>query len=448
MVVYDAYNFLKLFLKLRHSLKALIISFLIFSAAGCAVGEKKDLDTITVWHWMSDREEAFETLAKRFENETKIKVQFELYAPSEIYSQRVKASAQTNTLPDVYGVLGEKRDFASFIKSGYVADLTQELSAKEGMFAWQDALFQKALSVNEFLPGNEYGVPPGIYGVPIDVTTIQVVYNKRLYKQAGLDPEAPPNTWEEFLAHCQALKSAGIPRFVSGFGEIWMLDALASNFAMNLMGEEKVFQTYEGKIPYTDPDWVKVLALFKQMADEKILVEGAVTMVNKTAEQTFANERAAYAFNGSWCVNVYKGMNPKLEYGAILPPKITNLHPMRIWGGAGSSFVVNNQSYRRANAVRFLKWLTMDAQQAFLATETENLPANKNSLKQISPILAQFADDMDNTVHPNTYPIHEIPTVTEAFDKGIQSVLIGEKTPEEIAQEVQRIKEKEMRKVK
>ena len=90
----------------------------------------------------------------------------------------------------------------------------------------------------------------------------------------------------------------------------------------------------------------------------------------------------------------------------------------------------------------------MDEQQAFLAAETENLPSNKNSLKRISPILAQFGDDMDNAVHPNTYPVHELPAVTEAFDKGIQSILIGEKTPQQVAAEVQRIKEKALRKTK
>ncbi len=395
---------------------------------------------------MSDREDTFQELAKRFENATQLKVKFDLYAPSEAYSQRIKASAQTNTLPDVFGILGEKKDFASFIKSGYVANLSQELGVAEGPLAWKDKLFERALSVNEFLPGNEYGVDPGTYGIPLDVTTIQMVYNKKLYRQAGLDPENPPATWETFLAHCKILKQKGIPRFVSGFGEIWMIEALASNFAMNIMGEEKVFKTYEGKVPYTDPDWVKVLSLFKQMADEKILVEGAVTMVNKTAEQTFANERAAFAFNGSWGVNVYKGMNPGLEYAAMLPPKVTNLNPMRIWGGAGSSFVVNNKSPRRDAAIRFLKWLTADEQQTYFSTQTENLPANKDSLKQISPILSQFADDMDNSTHPNTYPIHESPVVAEAFDKGIQSILIGEKSPEEIAQAVQKVKEKELKK--
>ena len=57
------------------------------------------------------------------------------------------------------------------------------------------------------------------------------------------------------------------------------------------------------------------------------------------------------------------------------------------------------------------------------------------------------AEKMDSSTHPNLYPIHEIPAVTEAFDKGIQSILIGEKTPTEIAEEVQRIKEKELKKL-
>ena len=425
--------------------KFFIIFFLIFSITGCSGENKKDLDTVTVWHWMSDRDDAFQELAKKFENETHLKVKFDLYAPSEAYTQKIKASAQTNMLPDIYGVLGEKRDFASFIKSGYVADLTDDLNATGEGGTWKNKFFEKALAINEFFPNNEYSVKPGIYGVPLDVTTIQMVYNKALYRKAGLDPDRPPVTWEEFLQHCKVLKDNGISRFVSGFGEIWMIDALASNFAMNLMGEQKVFDTYAGKVPYTDPDWIRVLSLFREIADQQILVDGAVTMVNKTAEQTFANERAAFAFNGSWCVNVYKGMNPSLDYAAILPPKVSNQYPMKIWGGAGGSFMVNNRSLRKAAAIQFLKWLTLEDQQAFLAAQTKNLPANKKSVSEISPVLSQFADDMDNATHPNLYPVHEDHTVIEAFDKGIQSILIGEKTPEQIAQDVRKVKEKAMR---
>ena len=424
---------------------AIILLALAIVFSGCARERIQDPNTVTVWHWMSDREEAFQELARRYQDHTGINVKFDLYAPSESYSQKVKAAAQTNTLPDIFGVLGESRDLASFIKSGYVAELSGLIDRLDGGI-WRDTLFEKAIAVNEFEPGNAYEVPPGIYGVPLDVMTIQMVYNKSLFKKAGLDPEKPPRTWQEFLQVANQLKAHEIPVLVGGFGEIWMLDALSSNFAMNLMGEDKVFDTYRGKVPYTDPDWIRVLELFKQMADEDIVVKGAVTMVNKTAEQTFANQRAAIAFNGSWCVNVYHGMNPDLDYGAMLPPLVSNVHPMKVWGGGGSSLMVNEKSSRKDKAVAFLSWITQKDQQAYLANITNNLPANRDSLKDIAPILQEFADDIDNATHPNTYPAHEFHQVTEAWSKGIQLILIGEKTPTEIAEEVQAVKERELAK--
>lgn len=417
-------------------------------AGGCASKPSTGsnaVQTITAWHWMSDREDAFLELGKKYEAQTGIKVKFDLYAPSESYSQKIKASAQTNTLPDIFGVLGESRDLASFIKSGFVADLSGSL---EGDKTWRDSLFEKAVEVNQFKADNSYGVSPGIYGIPLDMTTIQFVYNKDLFAKAGLDPEAPPKTWQEFMAASRALEAAGIPPLVGGFGEIWMLDALSSNWAMNIMGEEKFFDTYRGKVKYTDPDWIQVLSLFKEMTDEGAIVPGAVTMVNKTAEQTFANGRAAMAFNGSWCVNVYKGMNPTLNYGAFLPPQVSASRSIKIWGGAGSSLMVNNRSPRKEAAAAFLKWLALAEQQSFLANATNNLPANRESLKDLSPVLAQFADDIDNTTHPNVYPVHEDHRVLEAWSKGIQSILIGEKSPEQVAKEVQSAKEREMSRTK
>ncbi len=396
---------------------------------------------MTVWHWMSDRDEAFLTLAERYETFAGQRIRFELYAPSEQYSQKVKAAAQTNTLPDIFGVLGESRDLASFIKSGHVAELG-EITGNPGALLWRDTLFEKAVDVNEYKPENTYGVPPGVYGVPLDVTTIQMLYNRRLLGQAGLDPDHPPATWEEFLQAAAKLKEHNIPVFVSGFGETWMIEALATSFAINIMGEERVYDTFRGRVPYTDPDWIRVLDIFETLAEEDILVDGAVTMVNKTAEQTFANERAAFAFNGSWCVNVYWGMNPGLDYGAMLPPLVSNVHPMKIWGGAGSSFMVNARSPRKQEAFRFLEWLSQADQQTYLAKATNNLPSNRVSLKHIPPILAQFADDIDNTVHPNNYPVREHRQVLEAWLKGIQSILIGEATPEEIAEKVQDLKER------
>ena len=389
---------------------------------------------------MTDRSDAFAELARKYERQTGIKVKIDLFAPSDSYTKKITASTQADILPDIFGILDTKKTFSDFIRYGYVADLTAEFQRNNA--EWKNSIFEKALSSNTFEAGNAYGIKAGIYGVPLDVTTIQMLYNKKLLEKAGY--KTPPETFEEFIKVSQALTRVGIASMVSGWGELWMLDCFASNYAFNIMGEEKIMATYRGEIPYTDDDWIKVFTIFKKMTDSNMLVPGVITKPNKEAEQDFALERAAFAFNGSWSVNVYREMNPDLQYGVILPPALNPGLPIKIWGGAGSSFVVNGHSSRKDKAVAFLKWLTGKEQQEYLACETNNLPSNREALAAIPAILEEFARGMDHATHPTVWKLNEQPLVTERFARGLQSIILGKKTPEQVAQEVQEIKAREM----
>lgn len=410
---------------------------------GCAQDPKEKADVV-IWHWMTDRKEAFGELAKKYQEQTDQKVEFKLFAPSGVYSQKIQAATQANALPDIFGVLGEKESFGIFIKSGYVLNLKSYMRADKRR--WQNKFFPQAILVNEFKRRNEFGVEPGIYGVPIDVSNIQMLYNKDLFVEAGLNPDSPPVTFDEFIEAAKKIKATGKQGFVSGWAEVWMMNAMASNFAFNIMGQKKVMRTYEGKVPYTDPDWISVFTLFKQMADQEILAMGIIAMNNKDSEQNFANNRSGFTFNGSWCVNVYQAMNPDLNYGVMFMPKASDDYPMLIWGGAGSSLMVNAKSENKEKAVQFLQWLTDDEQQTYLSEKTNNLPANKNCLDNISPLLAEFAKSMKQTTHPNIWDVHEKSTVVEAFNIGLQLIVLGKKTPEEVAQDVQKVKERAMAK--
>ncbi len=396
---------------------------------------------LRVWHWMTDREDPFNELAARYKREHDLPVRFELYAPSDLYAQKVRAAAQTNGLPDIFGVLGEMRDFASFIQAGHVMDLSAEMETQDA--AWEHTFFPVALALNRFAKRNSYGVKPGIYGVPIDVMSIQVYYNKSLLKKLGFDPEHPPQTWDEFLAVGKPAREQHLLGFVSGWAELWLIDCFATDYAIHLMGLKKVEATFRGEVPYTDPDWVKVLGVFEQLRASNLLAEGVVTMVNKRAEQLFANGQAVFAFNGTWGVNVYHSMAPTLDYGVMMLPVIRKDRPMVTWGGAGSSFMVNAKSPKRQEAIEFLKWLTADPQQQYLLDTTNNIPANQHVAANLPPALAAFADDMDAVVHPRLFDVQERPAVIEAFDKGIQSILIGEENPLQVAQEVQDMKQRE-----
>ncbi len=423
---------------------ASIATFIVLIMKGGCLRQAQDPNTISIWHWMTDRQEAFEELARQYEVQNGIKVVFELYAPSDIYSRKIIAAAQARVLPDIYGILDEKINFASFIKSGVVANLTEEFQKDD--YQWEESLFDKALNVNRFKEDNVYDVTPGIYGVPIDVTNIQMLYNRKLLKQAGISK--PPEEFEEFLKMTDALNRIGIKGLVSGWGEVWMIDCFASNYAFNIMGQDKVMATYRGEIPYTDPDWIKVFDIFQRLRERDALIEGIAAKGNKYAEQDFALQRAAFAFNGSWCVNVYQKMNKDLDYGVMLPPKVNVNQPMAIWGGAGSSFMINNNSPRKEKAIAFLRWLTDVEQQAFLARETKNLPANRTALKSIPRVLSEFAEGMEHTTHPSIWKYHEDSLVSEAFAKGIQSIIIGDQTPQEVAREVQRIKKRQVEKTR
>lgn len=55
-----------------------------------------------------------------------------------------------------------------------------------------DALADAAVSASVYDGKN--------YGVPVNLATMMMYYNKDLFSAAGLDPEAPPATWEEFEA--------------------------------------------------------------------------------------------------------------------------------------------------------------------------------------------------------------------------------------------------------
>jgi ABC-type glycerol-3-phosphate transport system substrate-binding protein len=315
---------------------------------------------------------------------------------------------------------------------------------------WRNSFFAKALAVNEFPQGTSYGVATGVYGAPIDIMTIQMFYNKDLLKKLGSDPANPPATFQEFIDVGKKIsainsggKEANMLGLVSGWGEIWMIDCLANNYAFNIMGQDKVLATVRGEIPYTDPDWVRVLTLFEEMRDSGVLAGGIVTMVNKNAEQLFANDKAVFAFNGSWGVNVYKEMNPNLNYAVMLPPVASDKYPMAVWGGAGSSFVVNARSNNKEETVKFLQWLTDDEQQTYLAKATNNLPANRQSAASMPEINAMFARGMDYATHPNAWGVSEFSMVIETWNKGIQSIILGEKTPDQVAAETQAVKERE-----
>lgn len=411
---------------------------------GCTPQNISREKKIVIWHWMIDRKGALEELAIRYKKQTGVTVEFKLFFPPDIYSQKVVAAARAGTLPEIFGILGEMKTLGSFIAAGHILNLMPFMEEAGG--EWRNSFYPQTLEVVTFREKNTYGVASGVYGVPIDTTMMQFLYHKDLFKKGGINPEIPPETFEEFVRYAQSVKEkTGAYGFICGWGEGWLLNCLATEWAMNLMGEERFIKTIEGEVKYTDEDWVKVFSLFAQLRDSGILAPNITTMINKEAEDAFAKDKAVFSFNGSWSVNVYQQLNPNLEYAFFPLPKIVLSRPVRIWGGAGSAFMVNAKSPFRNEAVKFLRWLTSKEQQEFLILKTNNLPAIRGCETNLSPLLKTLVDDFNKLTHPNIWPRNEDSRVLEVMNTGLQQIILGLTTPQKLARDIQETKERVLR---
>jgi raffinose/stachyose/melibiose transport system substrate-binding protein len=168
-------------------------------------------------------------------------------------------------------------------------------------------------------------------------------------------------------------------------------------------------------------------------------------MINKESEDAFSKGNAAFSFNGSWAVNVYKQLGPDLNYTFFSLPQVSS-QPAKVWGGAGSSFMINAHSPNAKIAIEFLKWLTSKEQQEFLIRETNNLPAIKGCEDTLSPTLKSLLPALSMLTHPNVWPDNEDSQVIEVMNQGLQQIVMGIKTPEQLAKEIEEKKQRVLRK--
>lgn len=391
--------------------------------------------TLTIWHYLNDREGILKEMASTYEKQTGVKIDFQLYSGDQM-AAKVQAATQAKSLPDAWVFAGGKSELLKYASAGNILNL-----ADQGMKDWSsrfnDGIISQVTATAEDSKVEETkGVIPGIYGVPLDVNNMQFLYNKDLFTKAGLDPNSPPKTWNEFLTVGKKLKAANIVPFATGIGS-WVQYSLTEQYQYAYMGKQKLIDSRNGKISYKDAGMENVLNMIVEMRDAKLFAEGIATMDLPVAEQMFVNGQVAMIYDGSWAVGVFNSMNPNFKnYGVFMPPndeRATN--EVLIPGGIGSYLVVNKESKNTKEAVAFLKWLTEKDQQVLYANQSFNLPANKDSVDptKLLPQTAEFAKQMDKIQY--AVPGYK-GSKNELYGKGIQMIIIGKKTPADIVKEM------------
>ncbi|SDU28806.1 ABC transporter substrate-binding protein [Jiangella alkaliphila] len=152
-----------------------------------------DGSTITMWTRAATEAQSqrlVDAYNESHENQVELTV-----IPTDDYLPRVGTAAGAGELPDVLSL--DVVFVPQFTTAGAYLDITDRIDA----LPFADDLAQSHIDV-----GTQDGAK---YVVPHAMDLSVLFYNKTLYEQAGLDPEAPPTTMEEFAEHARAVDALG-----------------------------------------------------------------------------------------------------------------------------------------------------------------------------------------------------------------------------------------------
>ena len=327
---------------------------------GAIAGQAADV-TITYWQYFyQSKVDLMNDLIQQFEARNPgIKVD-QVTFPYESYQQKVAAAVPAGEGPDVinlyYGWL------PLWVKSGYIQALP-------------DSDFSSRYLAKTFYPFVAQSVSFGgkNYSVPTAVRTLALIFNKRLFRDAGLDPNVPPRTLDELLTDARKLSKydaqgnlvqAGLLMQPSGQGHVWIREVLFRQFGAT------PYSADGRTVTYNSPAGIQAFQWYTDRITKDKVGYPNFSTDDPTA---FTAQKAAMNIDGSFRVATLNAVK-NLEWGAAELP---------IYKGIKSNFasfwtnaIVSGVTGAKLDAaVKFLTFLTSPEVQEQWLQKVGELPA-------------------------------------------------------------------------
>ncbi len=316
--------------------------------------------SITYWDTSDATAEApaYKALIAKFEAKyPKIKVNYENIPFADV-ENKFKASAQSGKgAPDVMRAdVGLIPEYASL---SYLAPL-------DGTAALTDTA--------DFLPGpvNTTKYNGKTYAAPSVTDTLGLLYNKKVFRQAGI--AGPPATWDELIADAKTIKDkTGVTGTYVNPDTYFLMPLL--------FGEGADLADPNGKkVTVNSPEAVKAVTEAKKIYDtssEKIDFASAYDNM----QAAFKNGKVAMVVQGPWSVSddltgtAFKGDEADLGYAPV--PAGSAGKPQAPTGG--HDLVVYAGSKNLAADYLFTQFMTSAESQRFIAQKNGTLPTRASA---------------------------------------------------------------------
>jgi multiple sugar transport system substrate-binding protein len=392
--------------------------------------EEPGVVTITFWHsFVASTIPALDDLIQEFERtHPGIRVRAQYIPTGDGLIQKLITSIQSNTAPDVSWIHSDFLD--RLAGGGALIPMQQFIAGKDSLPASEmDDIFPSLLDAGRFR-----GV---LYTMPMEATSLALLYNRGLFREAGLDPDHPPKDWDELKQYASRLTSPAdargrrekygffVPVFpASGELNIWM-NLQWTPFLWQAGGDE--FDPESSACTFDSPAGVKALTLWKTIYDEEDFGRFGIAH-----DIGFASGKLAMILDGPWNLPRYRAMNGVDWAVAPLPAGPSG----RATYIAGEQLAIFRQSRHPAEAWTFVRWVVGRDVQARFSMKSGYLPVRKSVLAmdayrrflESDPALRAFVEQMAVGRGRQVITSHRV-EINRCLAEAIERALVGKGDP-------------------
>lgn len=347
-----------------------------------------------------------------------------VYEPdtSEDYAEKLKAELAAGSAPDIFWIGG--MELADVVATGQVLDLKPYIDA------------DPSLTLDDFYdqPIRELSHDGKLYGLPPDVSTLVVYYNKDLFKAAGL---ATPNSlaaqdawnWSTLLDSARQLTDPARGQFGVGWTNWW---GPSWGYFVSAAGG-RLFSADGTTCALNSPETIAAARFARTFYAEKLRPTGG----QDTLENLFNAGRVGMMWSGRWTTPSIR-RDARFSWDVVEMPAGKQRSTWLLWG----AYLINARTADPDTAWQVLKQLTSEESMGKMADRGLTLPARKSPALVDRFLKSSPPDNNQAFLAGMEYAIPEAPLWNGSwgtYNTRVQNLwdrmIAGEITPEEFAEQ-------------
>jgi multiple sugar transport system substrate-binding protein len=342
------------------------------------------------------------------------------YVNSDNALQKATVAIQGNKQPDISYQYGT--NMAQLAESPKIVDLTDRV--QEDGYNWDD-----------FYPGEQAvaTVDDRVLGVPALVDNLAVVYNKDLFKQAGVSEPTADWTWDDLRAAASAVTDPANKVFGLAFPVDGSETTVWEYVAMLWAAGGGILNDDDTEAAFNAEPGVRALTTLADINQDGSMYLDFQPDSGKSG-QLFNSGKIGMIITGPWDLSGF----PDVNYGVQFMPSFDAGGSHQTIAGPDNWVIFDNGEANVDAAWKFVSFMTSPDQVLQDSLDTSHLPTRASVAAMPAfqdffskyPGTQVFVDNLENVLQARP-SIPQYPRVSTALGQAIVTALQGQASPQE-----------------